>query len=238
MHRRRVILLGTGTGVGKTYVATQLARAWRRMGIRTLALKPIESGVEPGALLDPTTDAGLLSEAADGGAPPLYAFAEPVSPHLAAQGVGVRIDLRAIGEWVWKLENHFFGMDADGPGGITLIESAGGVFSPLNEEAVNIDLALSLQPALLVLIAPDRLGVLHDVGATLRAMAVSPPAVVALSAASSPDESTGRNAQELERIVFPRLGQSAPHARQVIAISAGEKVDFLASRIHQLLPSP
>lgn len=238
MHRRRVILLGTGTGVGKTYVAAQLVRAWRRMGIRTLALKPVESGVPPGTWLDPSTDAGRLSAEADGGAPPLYAFPEPISPHLAAQGAGMRIDLRAIGDWVRERENEFFGLDSGAPGGITLIESAGGAFSPLNEDAVNLDLAHSLQPALIVLIAPDSLGVLHDVGASLRAMAFSPPALVALSAARAPDESTGRNAQELERIVFPRLGNAAPYDRVVITISADEKADVLADRITQLMLPP
>lgn len=238
MHRRRVILLGTGTGIGKTYVATQLVQAWRRMGIRTLALKPVESGVPAGTWLDPTTDAGRLKAEADGGAPPLYAFPDPVSPHLAAQGAGMRIDLRAIGEWVRQRENEFFGLSSDSPGGITLIESAGGTFSPLNEDAVNFDLALYLQPALTVLVAPDSLGVLHDVGASLRAMSYSPPTLVALSAARPPDESTGRNATELERVVFPRLGNAAPYDRQVIVISADEKADFLAARINQLSSSP
>jgi dethiobiotin synthetase len=238
MHRRRVVLLGTGTGVGKTYVASQLARAWRRMGIRTLALKPIESGVPAGTWLDPSSDAGRLKAEADGGSAPLYAFSEPVSPHLAAQGVGMRIDLRALVDWVWERENEFFGLDSSAPGGITLIESAGGAFSPLNEEAVNLDLGHLLQPALLVLIAPDSLGVLHDVGATLRAMAPTPPTLVALSAARPPDQSTGRNATELERIVFPRLGPAAPYDRVVLTISADEKADVLADRLAQMLPPP
>lgn len=238
MHRRRVVLLGTGTGVGKTYVAAQLARAWRRMGIRTLALKPVESGVSPHGWLDPRSDAGQLKAQADGGAAPLYAFSEPVSPHLAARNAGMCIELRALVEWVWERENEFFGLDSTAPSGITLIETAGGAFSPLNEEAVNVDLGLLLQPALLALIAPDSLGVLHDVGATLRAMAPNPPTLVALSEARPPDQSTGRNATELEQVVFPRLGPAAPYDRVVLTISADEKADVLADRIAQMLPPP
>lgn len=238
MHRRRVILLGTGTGVGKTYVATQLCRAWQRTGTRTLALKPVESGIDPTRPLEATTDAGRLHEAADAGAAPLYALPEPISPHLAAQGAGMRIDLHAIGNWIRDKENEFFGLDPDGPGGISLIETAGGTFSPLNEQATNFDLALYLQPALILLVAPDSLGVLHDVSATLRAMASSPPTLVSLSAARNPDASTGRNATELERVVFPRLGGTAPHDRDVISISADEKADVLADRISRLLPAP
>src|SRR5690606_2742750 len=108
--------------------------------------------------------------------------------------------------------------------------------SPLNEEAVNVDLGLLLQPALLVLIAPDSLGVLHDVGATLRAMAPNPPTLVALSEARAPDQSTGRNATELERVVFPHLGALAPYDRVVLTISADEKADVLADRIARMLP--
>lgn len=236
MHRRRVILLGTGTDVGKTYLGTQLVRAWRRSGISTLALKPVESGMVPSPVLSPDSDASRLAEGADEGAAPLYALPDPVSPHLAAQVAGVRIDLPSIRSWVHDREDRFFGADPEGTGGITLIESAGGTFSPLNEESTNFDLAFSLQPALVVLVAPDSLGVLHDVSAALRAMSASPPDVVALSAARGSDASTGRNAVELERVVFPRLGEAAPHDREVIAVSADEKADFLADRILHWLP--
>jgi dethiobiotin synthetase len=150
----------------------------------------------------------------------------------------MRIDLGRVEAWVRAHEDNHFGADPEGTGGVTLIETAGGVFSPLNEESTNLDLALRLQPALLLLVAPDSLGVLHDVSATLRAMAGSPPALVALSAGRAPDASTGRNATELERVVFPRLGTAAPHDREVITISADEKADFLADRVLQLTLAP
>jgi len=69
------------------------------------------------------------------------------------------------------------------------------------------------------------------VSATLRAMVSSPPTLVTLSAAREPDASTGRNATELERVVFPRLGPAAPHDRDVISISPDEKADVLADRL-------
>ncbi|HVZ33062.1 MAG TPA: AAA family ATPase, partial [Polyangiaceae bacterium] len=40
---------GTGTGVGKTVVTRAIAAALRAHGRHTAALKPIESGVVPGA---------------------------------------------------------------------------------------------------------------------------------------------------------------------------------------------
>ena len=44
----RVVVLGTGTDVGKSFVTARLAAALHASGRRTLALKPIESGVAAG----------------------------------------------------------------------------------------------------------------------------------------------------------------------------------------------
>jgi dethiobiotin synthetase len=46
-----VVVTGTGTSIGKTHFAEALILAWRRTA-RVLGLKPIESGVVPGALTD------------------------------------------------------------------------------------------------------------------------------------------------------------------------------------------
>jgi dethiobiotin synthetase len=73
------------------------------------------------------------------------------------------------------------------------------VFSPLGAGARNFELAQSLGEAIWLLVAPDSLGVLHDLTATLTAMAAlgrSPDHIV-LSAAREPDASTGSNAAEL-----------------------------------------
>lgn len=231
MHRRRVVLLGTGTGVGKTYVGCQLALAWRRSGVATLALKPLESGYD--AQSPETSDAAQLAEAAGTGAPPLHYWPDPVSPHLAARRSQQVIELRAVTDWVRGQEDKAFGADPVGTGGVTLIETAGGVFSPLGSGFTNLDLALRLQPALVVLAAPDCLGVLHDVTATLRAMTSLRPQLLVLSQSRTADASTGTNAEELENVVFPSLGASAPLDRSVINIYAGEKADLLADRLLQ-----
>ncbi len=55
---KRLVLLGTGTGVGKTYVGAQLVRAWRERGHPAWGLKPIESGVAAGS--EASSDASQL----------------------------------------------------------------------------------------------------------------------------------------------------------------------------------
>jgi len=149
----------------------------------------------------------------------LYAFPDPISPHLAARRADVRIDLGLIDRWV-----H----DHEAP--VTVIETAGGLFSPLGHGATNFDLTQALQPHAVVLVAPDRLGVLHELAATL-ALATAragPPMGVVLSTPAKKDASTGCNAAELRALgiaqplaVFPRADArasvSADAARRIIA---------------------
>lgn len=181
----RVVILGTGTNVGKTYVTACLARGAASVS-NVLALKPIESGVGVGV----AGDAGVIAEAAGHG-PRLspWRFARPVSPHVGAREQGVSIDLTEVSSWVAAEE-------ARAGAAVVLIELAGGAFSPLGLGLTNADLASALRPAVWLLVAPDSLGVLHDMTATLRALPHRPDAVV-LSAARPPDESSGTNAHEL-----------------------------------------
>jgi dethiobiotin synthetase len=85
-----------------------------------------------------------------------------------------------------------------------VVETAGGALSPLSDTETNLDLARALEPAELVLVAPDALGVLHDVRATWTAMRalLREPDQLVLCRARPPDASTGTNAAELERLGF------------------------------------
>lgn len=221
----RVIVIGTGTGVGKTYVSTALARSLQLIVQGPIvALKPVETGVARGA----ATDAGALAMAgspeASPGAP-RYAFTPAVSPHIAARQSTTSISVAAIAQWVESathsalhrttLHYHARGVTFESlpheerPAGVCVIETAGGLLSPLTDIETNFELARALDPAVWVLVAPDRLGVLHDVRATweaARARGRTPDHLV-LSAPEAPDESTGTNAVEL-----PRLGLPPPQA--------------------------
>jgi dethiobiotin synthetase len=232
MTHYRLILLGTGTDVGKTYVGCEIARVWRERVGPVLGLKPIESGfAEPSE-----GDAAALRQAASFSPLPLYRFAPPVSPHLAARRADVVIDPKSVVDWIAREEEAFLGVDLQGAPSptLTIIETAGGVFSPISETATNFDLlkefsALSKRAgeARTLLIAPDALGVLHDVQATLRAMAPERVDLVVLSESRPQDASTGSNAEELENLVFKQLGAGAPRHAQVLRLGragSGEAV--------------
>lgn len=182
-----IFLVGTGTDVGKTHVTAALMKVATNAG----AWKPIATGM---------TDAmGEDARAIGAKEPPLFAFEPPISPHLAARRVGVMIRAKAIVERARALaaeHEHFF------------VESAGGVFSPISETETNHDVMRALD-ARVLLVAPDRIGVLHDITATVRAANIKP--ILALTAPAAPDASTGTNAEEIRRlglasqvIEFPR----------------------------------
>ena len=244
----RIVLVGTGTGVGKTHVACCLVRALSQRAIDVVGLKPIETGIEPGAS-SPSSNSdqarlfraalGLRAEGRShrtasgsrraprgqmrpvagkvfhvkqterrGPVDSLFAFEPPVSPHIAAREARTRLDLAAIDAWVALHEAP-----------TTVIESAGALFSPLGHGLTNLELTTSLRPDIVLLVASDRLGILHELTATLGLAAFrrAPPMAVVLSAPEFPDASTGRNAEELGRlgiarpiVTFPRASERDP----------------------------
>ncbi len=156
---RGIFITGTNTGVGKTVVTRALVRAAKRRGIDAAALKPIESGVVPGA----RTDAADLAAAADRGDDSeslcVYAFREAISPHLAAQAEGRVIEpepvLRFLESWRGRTD-------------LTISEGAGGLLVPLAPGLTFADLIAQSGFSLLVT-APDVLGTINATMLTLEA---------------------------------------------------------------------
>lgn len=203
---RRIVVVGTSTEIGKTHVTCCMLTAARRWRMRTAAYKPIATGVS-------TLCADAEHHAAAAGSAyvaPTFGYRRPVSPHLAAREEERPIDLTAIRARADELAT---GLD------LQIVEGVGGLFSPLGPRMTNVDLVRALGAVTVVLVAPDRLGVLHDVGAVVHAARAAglPPLVVALSAPEHEDVTTGTNADELAAIglaevpaVFPRAGVEAP----------------------------
>jgi dethiobiotin synthetase len=204
---RIVVLTGTGTEIGKTHVAAALLSAWGRTH-EVVGYKPIETGVPVGPGIQ-GEDARRLARASTFHVKhPVFrqTFVAPISPHLAARRARARIDLERIATQTKELAAVAEGV---------VVELAGGLFTPLGPGLVNADLAKRLKPSRLVLVAPDRLGVLHDVGAASRAAAKMGLRVsgVVLSAPAVADASTGTNAGEIERVVGFRVLATFPRAK-------------------------
>ncbi|WP_291323509.1 dethiobiotin synthase [Desulfonatronospira sp.] len=130
---------GTDTGVGKTVICALLAA-----GLDASYWKPVQSGSEEGLDSDLVAFwAGLATERI---MPGTYTLRDPLSPHLAAERMGIRIDPGSMHIPVTK--------------GPLIIEGAGGIMVPLNDETLLIDWVKSLSLPVLV-VAPNRLGVIN-----------------------------------------------------------------------------
>lgn len=228
----RVVMLGCGTGVGKTHVSRALLESLTRSGLPTLGLKPIETGIANpnGENPPPGSDAAALARASglQSSAPhPRYSFAEPISPHLAARRDAREVEIAEVAAWVGECEREIALSISPDMVPYVVIESAGGVFSPVSPKACNFDLARALEPAIWVVVAADALGVLHDVTAALEAMRARgrAPDYVVLSEAREADASTGTNASELST-----LGIAHP-----IAVLSRGNDDGIAPLVHALI---
>ena len=139
-----VFITATGTDIGKTHVACALIRALRAQGRPVDAFKPVLSGYDVfegsdaarllAALGKTEADLDLMS--------PLR-FAAPLAPPSAARAEGARLDLADL---VARCRKR-----AASTEGLLLIEGAGGVMSPIAENATNLELICELHaPAIVV----------------------------------------------------------------------------------------
>lgn len=140
-----LLIAGTDTEIGKTVLTSALAAYWqayctpRRLGL----MKPIQSGLGDRELYSQLFDVDQTMEEIT----PL-AFAAPLAPPLAAAQEGRTIDL----EKVWTtLEALRQARD------FVLIESLGGLGSPVTAETTVADLAWDWRLPV-VLVVPVRLG--------------------------------------------------------------------------------
>lgn len=128
----RFFITGTDTGVGKTTVAALLCAA-----LNAIYWKPIQTGTRDAA--DRATVIRLAALPRHRTLPEAFRFSPPVSPHLAAQRAGVRIDLRKITLPEIASRENF------------IAEGAGGALVPINSTQLMTDLMSHLAlPVLLV----------------------------------------------------------------------------------------
>jgi dethiobiotin synthetase len=153
-------ITATGTGVGKTWLASALTTACVQRGKRIAAIKPIETGVDP----DPI-DALQLARACRNeslaSAPGLYRAKEPLAPYAIEKRGGPSVgSLRVLAKRIRELAK-----DAD----YAIIEGVGGVLVPLDREHTIADLAALLDLQTIV-VARNALGVLSYTLTALEAL--------------------------------------------------------------------
>lgn len=156
----RVLITGTGTGVGKTWVACSLIRALRDLGKQVIAIKPVETG-RSGQPSD--WEDGVRLAKATGQQQPAQAIIRlplPGAPVLGGEGVESAIDFDAL---LLKIERYIDGAE------FGLVEGMGGLLTPVTWEWNMTDLARDLGACALV-VAEDRLGTINHTLLTLETL--------------------------------------------------------------------
>jgi dethiobiotin synthetase len=154
--RLLLVVAGTGTEVGKTFVASHLLAALAARGLRVAARKPVQSFAP--AAKEPT-DAELLGaatgEAPERVCPRARSYPLAMAPPMAAEALG-------------REAPHLAGLVAEVAGSwprpavdVGLVELAGGVRSPLAHDGDGIGLVAALAPDLVLLVADAALGALN-----------------------------------------------------------------------------
>lgn len=198
---RLFVVTGTDTRVGKTVIAAALTRALCARGFRAVGLKPLCSGGR--------ADARYLRTAADNALSldevnPWH-FRAALTPALAARKEGKRVRLAEVVNYIRSIQRRF---------DMVVVESAGGLLSPLGEDFDSRDLILALR-ALPVIVAANKLGAVNQVRLVLEALprAAKSRALVVLVEQPKPDIAGRSNPTLLRQFVasaqlrvFPRLG--------------------------------
>lgn len=176
-------MVGTGTEVGKTWTSCAVAVGLRAGGLAVSARKPAQS-FDPSdtAILDAELLAGATGEDPERVCPPHRTYPIPMAPPMAAAALSLPVptldDL--LGEITWS------------PGtDVGIVETAGGVRSPMASDGDGLDMAIRLEPDLVLLVADAALGVIHAVRAA--AAGLPTPVLVFLNHFDSDQDLHHRN---------------------------------------------
>jgi dethiobiotin synthetase len=191
---RGVFVTGTDTGVGKSIVAAAICAALAGRGDRVAALKPAVTGLDepPGEW---PADHELLSMTASAGQTPddvaPYRFGPPVSPHLAAELAGERIEPTRLLD---AARGAAMASDA------LVVEGVGGLLVPLTAGYLVRDLALDIRLPV-VIAARTGLGTINHTLLTIEAarsagLRVAGVVMTPWSAHPEPIEHSNREAVE------------------------------------------
>jgi dethiobiotin synthetase len=169
MRPERIVLVcGTATEVGKTWVCDALLRGLRSQGCSVAARKPAQSfdidsaGVRLGGPTDAERLAAASGEDPETVCPPFRSYHRAMAPPMAAEALGLPSfsvsDL--MDEMVWPSE----------PVQVGLVETAGGVRSPQAADGDTTDVVAALAPDVVILVADAGLGTINGVRMSMDAL--------------------------------------------------------------------
>jgi len=165
MKRKGLFITGTDTDVGKTYITMQIIRQLQTMSAPIKVRKPIESGCsrQKDGELHPADGFSLWQannkiDTLNTVTP--YRFEPAIAPNRAAA-----LSQKAINTADLKSACLHLVDDND----FLIVEGAGGFYSPLSSDGLNMDLAVTLNLNI-VLVVKDQLGCINHTLLTLSAI--------------------------------------------------------------------
>jgi dethiobiotin synthetase len=151
---RLVFVAGTGTAVGKTWMAAALLARFRNAGLRVSVRKPAQSFDAGEGRTDADVLAAATAEPRYDVCPPHRWYRRAMAPPMAADALGA--PPFTVGDLLDELR---------WPDGVDvgLVEGAGGPRSPIASDGDNVTLASSIAPDLVLLVADAGLGTINAV---------------------------------------------------------------------------
>jgi dethiobiotin synthetase len=191
-----LLVTGTDTGVGKTWVTAALAAACVQSGMPVAVLKAAQTGPDDDAAWIGARVPGIVVRTA-------LRYDAAVAPAVAARLEGApEPSLEPILDAARELRAS--------AGGI-LVEGSGGLLVPINDRETFADLALALGLPLLIVARPG-LGTLNHTALTVevaQARGIAVAGVIVCGTSAEPDIAERTNLTELRRLA-PLLG-ALPH---------------------------
>ena len=183
--RRLVLVAGTATDIGKTWVGGQVLQRLRSGGHAVAARKPAQSADadDPGPS-DAAVLAAATGEPVEAVCPPHRWYTVAMAPPMAADALGLPVPSLAdlVAELTWP----------DDAVDVGWVETVGGPRSPIGADGDAVDLADVLDPDLILLVADAGLGTVNSV--RLGADVLGPrPVVVFLNRYDLADDLHRRN---------------------------------------------
>ncbi len=172
---KTLLVTGTDTNVGKTWVTSLLVREFRRCGINTGAYKPVCSGAEKNSEGDVVWADIEALRSACGTEPEIdlvcpQRFHAAVAPNIAARMENRCVDSQLLSDGAARWSSHVDQL---------IIEGAGGIFCPLSDQLTVMDIAVELKTPTIV-VAANRLGVINHTRLTVEALQTHGVEVVAI----------------------------------------------------------
>jgi dethiobiotin synthetase len=151
---KSIFISATNTDVGKTYACEKFLRYFARKGLKVGYFKPCETGVithplDGSKMLKLTKELNPEFNVSINDVVP-YQFKLPAAPYVAKENTKISLD-------VLKKKKEYLSSLCD----VLIIEGAGGLMVPLEEDLFIIDLIKEFESEC-ILITPSKLGCIND----------------------------------------------------------------------------